>query len=162
MVLTGCINMDEAYRAIEWRVLFLIAGMVPVGIALTNTGLGERVGTALVSAVAPFGPLALVAGVFLLTVGIAQVIGGQVTALVTGTIAVTSAAQMGVSPQAMAVAVSIACSTAFLTPIAHPVNVLMLGPGGYRFGDFTRVGFGMMLVTFIGLLLGLFLFWGIR
>ncbi len=162
MVLAGCINMDEAYRAIEWRVIFLIAGMVPVGIALTNTGLGERVGTALVNLVAPYGPLALVVGVFLLTVGVAQVIGGQVTALVTGTIAVTSAAQMGVSPQAMAVTVSIACSAAFLTPIAHPVNVLMMGPGGYRFGDFTRAGIGMTLVTFIGLLIGLVLFWGIR
>jgi di/tricarboxylate transporter len=93
---------------------------------------------------------------------VAQVIGGQVTALVMGPIAISAVLQVDVSSaQAVAVTVAIGCSTAFLTPIAHPVNLLMMGPGGYASADFLRVGLGMTLVVFITLLLGLVLFWGI-
>lgn len=162
MVLVGCLSMDEAYRAIEWRVIFLIAGLMPVSIAMLNTGLANRIGAALVAALAPFGPLALIAGVYLLTVLVTQLIAGQVSALVLGPIAVSTALQIGVDPRAMAVAVAIACSTAFLTPIAHPVNILMMGPGGYTFGDFFKVGVGMTAACFLFLLLGLPLIWGIR
>ncbi|GIV81608.1 MAG: hypothetical protein KatS3mg051_0962 [Anaerolineae bacterium] len=159
MALTGCINLDEAYRAIEWRVVFLIAGMLPLSTAMIHTGLAARLGSALVEALAPFGPLALVAGLFALTMLITQAVGGQTAALMVGPVAVTSAVQLGVNPQATAVAVAIACSAAFLTPIAHPVNILMMGPGGYTFGDFLKVGLGMTVVTFLGLLLGMHLFW---
>lgn len=161
MVLTGCISMDEAYRTIEWRVVFLIAGMLPISIAIVNTGLGVRLGTALVEWLSPLGPLALIAGLFLLTVIITQVIGGQVASLVIGPIAIATALQVGINPQAVAVAVAIGCSTAFLTPIAHPVNVLMMGPGGYTFGDFFKVGLGMTIITLIGLIISLTIFWGI-
>lgn len=159
MALTGCINLDEAYRAIEWRVVFLIAGMLPLSTAMIHTGLAARLGSALVDALAPFGPLALVAGLFALTMLITQAVGGQTAALMVGPVAVTSAVQLGVNPQATAVAVAIACSAAFLTPIAHPVNILMMGPGGYTFGDFLKVGLGMTVVTFLGLLVGMHLFW---
>ncbi len=159
MALTGCINLDEAYRAIEWRVVFLIAGMLPLSTAMIHTGLAVRLGSALVDALAPFGPLALVAGLFVLTMLITQAVGGQTAALMVGPVAVTSAVQLGVNPQATAVAVAIACSAAFLTPIAHPVNVLMMGPGGYTFGDFLKIGLGMTVVTFLGLLAGMHLFW---
>jgi len=161
MALTGCINLDEAYRTIEWRVVFLIAGMLPISIAMVNTGLAARVGDAVVASVAPYGPLALIAGLFFLTVGVTQVIGGQVAALIVGPIAVRSALTLGVNPQAVAVAVAIACSTAFLTPVAHPVNVLMMGPGGYTFNDFFKVGVGMTVITFVTLLLGMIMFWGV-
>jgi di/tricarboxylate transporter len=161
MALTGCIHLDEAYRAIEWRVIFLIAGMLPISLAMVNTGLAARIGDTVVDGVAPAGPLALVAGFFVLTMLVTQLIGGQVAALVIGPIAVTSALDLGVNPQAVAVAVAVACSTAFLTPVAHPVNVLMMGPGGYQFGDFFKVGLGMTVVTFITLLIGMILFWGL-
>jgi di/tricarboxylate transporter len=161
MALTGCINLDEAYRAIEWRVVFLIAGLLPISIAMINTGLAARVGSTVVDAVAPFGGLALAAGLFILTMLITQAIGGQVAALIIGPIAVTSALQLGVNPQAIAVAVAIACSTAFLTPVAHPVNILMMGPGGYTFGDFFKIGSGMSIVTFVALLVGMVVFWSL-
>jgi di/tricarboxylate transporter len=90
------------------------------------------------------------------------VLGGQVGALVVGPIAVTTALQVGVSAQAVAVAVAIACSTAFLTPIAHPVNVLMMGPGGYTPGDFSKVGVSMTLITLVTMLIGMVVFWGIH
>lgn len=161
MALTGCINLDDAYRGISWRVIFLIAGMLPLSIAMINTGLADRIGGVMVSSVAPYGPLALIGGLFLLTMLVTQVIGGQVAALLIGPIAVTTALQSGVNAQAVAVAVAIACSAAFLTPIAHPVNVLMMGPGGYKPKDFLTVGTGMSLVTLVTLLAGMKLFWHI-
>ncbi len=159
LVLFGCINAEEAYRAIEWRVVVLIAGMLPIGTALVETGMAARISAGLTSALATTGPLGLVAGLFLLTVSLTQFVGGQVAALIIGPIAVSSALQLGVNPQAVGVAVSIACSTAFLTPIAHPVNVLMMGPGGYVFSDFLKVGILMTVVTFVMLMLALPLFW---
>ncbi len=162
LILTRCTTMDEAYRTIEWRVIFLIAGMLPISIAMVNTGLADRIGVTLVNTLTPFGPLALIGGVFALTLTITQVLGGQVSALIVGPIAVTAALQAGVNPQAMAVTCAIGCSTAFLTPIAHPVNVLMMGPGGYTFSDFFRVGIGMTVITFVMLIVGMALIWGIR
>jgi di/tricarboxylate transporter len=161
MALTGCINLDDAYRGISWRVVFLIAGLLPLSLAMINTGLAERIGQSIVNSLAAYGPLALVAGLFLLTLVVTQVIGGQVAALIVGPIAVTAALQSGVNAQAAAVAVAIACSAAFLTPIAHPVNILMMGPGSYTPRDFLRVGSGMTVVTLLALLLGMRLFWGV-
>ncbi len=160
MVLTGCLKMEESFQAIEWRVLALIAGMLPLSAALTHTGLADRLGGA-ISVAAGGQPFLLIASFSLFVMLLTQVIGGQVVALIIGPLALTAAAGAGIDPRAMAVAVAIACSAAFLTPIAHPVNMIMMGPGGYLPGDFTRVGFGMTLVTFAFLLLGMVLFWGI-
>jgi di/tricarboxylate transporter len=123
--------------------------------------LAARISSTLIADLLPFGPMALIVGLFLLTVVITQLIGGQVSALIIGPIAVTTALQVGINPQAVGVSVAIACSTAFLTPIAHPVNILMMGPGGYTFSDFFKVGLGMTIVTIVGLLIGLALFWQI-
>lgn len=159
LVLAGCISMDDAYRAVEWRVVALIAGLLPIGTALVSTGLGERVGNALTGSLAAYGPLALVAGLYLVAVAVTQLVGGQVASLIIGPVAVSAALQAGVNPQAVAVAVSMACSASFLTPIAHPVNVLMMGPGNYRFGDFFRVGLGQTLVAFATVLVVMPLVW---
>jgi di/tricarboxylate transporter len=161
MALTGCLRMDEFFDAIEWKVIFLIAGMLPLSIALTESGLAGRIGAGIVTLLDQTGPLTVVMGMVIATVLLTQVLGGQVTALVIGPIAISTALELGISPQAMAVAISIACSTAFLTPIAHPVNLLMMGPGGYRFNDFFRVGLGMTLVTLATLMFGLVVFWGL-
>ncbi|MEO8606524.1 MAG: SLC13 family permease [Chloroflexota bacterium] len=162
MVLAGCINADEAYRAVEWRVVFLIAGMLPISIAMDHTGLATRLGSTLIHQLLPYGHLALIAGGFFLAVIIAQFIGGQVTSLIVGPIAVATALEVGINPEAMGVAVAIACSCAFLTPISHAVNVLVMGPGAYKFTDFFKVGLGMTIVTFIFLMIGMVVFWGIR
>lgn len=161
LALTGCITLDDAYRGVEWRVIFLIAGMLPLSIAMTNTGLAAQLAEWIVALVGPFGPLALAGGLFLLTVFVTQVIGGQVAALIIGPVAVTSALQLGVDARAIGVAVAIACSAAFLTPIAHPVNVLMMGPGNYTPRDFLGIGAWMTLVSFLMLLAGMWLFWGL-
>lgn len=161
LVLSSCTSMEDAYHAIEWRVVVLIAGMLPIGTALVETGLAARIGQAFTASLAPVGPLALVTGLYLFTVLIAQLVGGQVAALIVGPIAVSSAVQVGVNAPAVGVAVAMACSAAFLTPIAHPVNVLMIAPGGYTFQDFLRVGVGMTIVCLMTLLLVMPLFWSL-
>lgn len=161
LVLTGCLSMEAAYQAIEWRVVVLIAGLLPIGTALVETGLAARIGQAFTTTLAPAGPLAFVAGLSLFTIVLTQLVGGQVAALIVGPIAVSAAVQLGVNPSAVGVAVAIGCSAAFLTPIAHPVNVLIMGPGSYTFNDFARVGLGMTVVCFLTMLLVLPLFWAL-
>jgi di/tricarboxylate transporter len=87
--------------------------------------------------------------------------GGQVTALVTAPIAISAAVSLNTNPQAIAVATALGCSAAFLTPLAHPVNLLIMGPGNYRGADFVRIGLPMMLISFIGLIIAMRLFWSL-
>ncbi len=159
VVLAGVITMAEAYRSVEWPAVFLIAGMYAVSLAMVQTGLAELIGHGMVSLVAAFGPLGLAAGSYLLTALLTQVMGGQVTALVTGPVAISAAIHLHTNPQAIAVATAIGCSASFLTPLAHPVNILMIAPANYKFGDFFRVGWGLTLVSFVMLLVGMALFW---
>ncbi len=161
MVLTRCLRMEEFYAAVDWRTIFLVAGMLPLSLALTETGLADRVGAFLEMSLMNASPLLLFAVIALLTMLVVQVIGGQVTPLLVGPIAINAALQMGIDPRAMAVAVAMACSLAFITPISHPVNILMMGPGGYKFSDFSKVGIGMTIVTLLTMLLGFSLLWGV-
>ena len=157
--LTGIVTTEDAYRAVEWQAIFLIAGMYAVSKAMVETGLADWIGQQVVAVVTPYGPLGLAAGSYLLTAGLTQLMGGQVAALVTGPIAISAAINLHTNPQAMAVAAAIGCSASFFTPIAHPVNILMIGPGNYTFGDFFRIGWGLTLVCFVMLLVGMALFW---
>ena len=161
LVVIGCLSMEDAYRAIEWRGEVLIAGMLPICMALVETGLGDRIGAALTAGLAGWSPLMFIVGLYLITVVLTQVVGGQVAALILGPIAVSASVHTGINTQATAVAVAMACSVAFLTPIAHPVNILMMGPGGYSTRDFLRVGLGQTLVCVITLLVVMPLFWHI-
>lgn len=161
LVVIGCLSMEDAYRAIEWRVVVLIAGMLPIGTALVQTGLGDRIGATLTTGLADVSPLMFIIGLYFITVTLTQVVGGQVAALILGPIAVSASMHSGINTQAAAVAVAMACSVAFLTPIAHPVNILMMGPGGYTARDFLRVGIGQTLVCLITLVVVLLLFWHI-
>lgn len=160
-LLTGLINSTEAYQWVEWRAIFLIVGMYPASLALTSTGIAAAVGQAVVAVSAPLGGLGLAAGVYLSTVALTQVMGGQVTALITGPVAIAAAIQAGVSPQALAVTVALACNCAYLTPFAHAINVVVSEPGAYRFADYTRLGVGLTGLSFLALLIGLRLFWGL-
>ena len=161
MVVSGCLTMQQFYSAVDWRVIFLVAGMLPLSLAITETGLADRVGSILELSLANASPLLLTAVIALLTMLVVQVIGGQVTPLLVGPIAIKAALQLGIDPRAMALAVAMACSLAFITPISHPVNILVMGPGGYKFSDFSRVGAGMTAVTLLTMLLGLALLWGV-
>lgn len=161
LLLTGTTTLEESYKAIHWQAIFLIAGMYAVSLAMVQTGLADDTGQWLLGLVSPLGGIGLALGAYLLSAALTQVMGGQVTALVTGPITIAAAISMGVSPHAVAVATAIGCSASFLTPMAHPVNVLMIGPGNYEFKDFLHVGWILSLVSFIMLFIGLTIFWKI-
>ncbi len=160
-LLLGKLSMEEAYRSVEWQAVFLIAGMYVVSDAMVVTHLADLLGNFILVVVRPLGGLGLAAGAYILTALLTQFMGGQVTALVTGPITISAAIQMGVNPQAIAVATAIGCSATFFTPLAHPVNILMIAPGNYTFGDFFRSGWLLTIICFVMLLIGMALFWKI-
>ncbi len=160
-ILLGVLNAEEAYRSVEWTAIFLIAGMYTVSVAMVQTGLANLLGGGMIAVARPFGALGLAAGAYLLSALLTQVMGGQVTALVSGPIAISAALAMGVNPQAVAVAAAIGCSASFITPFSHPVNILMIAPASYTFSDFTRIGWRLSVLCFIALVVGLVVFWGL-
>ena len=159
LFLTGLFSVEEAYASMPWQAIVLVAGMYSVSLAMVHTGLAAMVSDSVVGWVAPYGGIGLAAGAYLLTALLTQVIGGQVAALVTGPVTIAAALRLHQNPQAVAVATAIGCSAAFLTPVAHPVNLLVIGPGNYEFKDFVRIGLPLTVVCFAALLAALYLFW---
>ncbi len=159
LVILNVISMEQVYRVVEWRIVFLVAGMLPLGLAMTKTGATAIFANALTNTLGPLGPHALLLGLLLLTVLLSQVIKGAAVSAVIAPIAIEAAVQIGVDPRALAMGVALATSMAFVTPLGHPVNILMLGPGGYRFRDFFKVGLPMTILLFIVILLVLPVFW---
>ena len=159
MIITKCLTMDEAYQAVEWKAVFLIAGMLPLGLALTTTGAAAWLGQILIQTFGGWGPLVLVAMFYLMAMLLTQFVSGQAAAVIVAPIALSAATQIHASPYAFAMAAALACSTAFLTPIAHPVNLLVMGPGGYTPRDFFKVGLPLTLVVFSVMLIVLPLMW---
>jgi len=159
MVLTGCLTMDEAYRAIEWKAVFLIAGMIPLGIAMQTTGAASFVATGMVSLLGVYGPMVVMAGLFILTSLASQVMPNPAVAVLLAPIAINTAADLGVSPYTLMMTVAVAASAAFLSPVGHPANLLIMGPGGYRFSDYIKVGLPLTLVVLVVVMLVMPIFW---
>jgi len=159
MVLTGCLNMEEAYESIEWKAIFLIAGMLPLGIALENTGAAQLIAQQLVAITGGYGPLAVTAGIFILAAASSQFLPNPAVAVLLIPIAYNAATSLGVSPYPMLMTVAISASAAFLSPFGHPVNLLVMGPGGYKFGDYYKIGLPLTIVVLIALLITLPIFW---
>ena len=161
MLLTGCLTMNDVYKNLEWKAIFLIAGMWPLSTAIMSTGLADAVGVALIQHLgfaAPWVIAAVLIGVGLL---LTQVMSGQVAALVIGPLALAAASQLQVDPRAMAMGVALSCSLSFPTPLGHPVNLMVMGSGGYRFRDFLRIGTPLTILIVGVILAGLILYWGI-
>jgi di/tricarboxylate transporter len=159
MILTRCLTMDEAYRAIEWKAVFLIAGMLPLGIAMEQTGTARFLAEGMVDLVGGLGPLAVMAGLFLLAALASQVMPNPAVAVLLAPIALNTASDLGISPYPLMMAVAVSASAAFLSPVGHSANILVMGPGGYRFADYTRVGIPLTLVVLLVVLLVLPIFW---
>jgi di/tricarboxylate transporter len=157
MVIAGCLTMDEAYRAVEWRAVFLIAGMLPVSAAMINTGMADALGQWIVSLLSGYGAVAVGAGLLIVTMALTQVMSGQVAAVVLAPIAISAAQAVGSDPRAMAMFVALGSSLTFITLTAHPVNVFVMGAGAYAAGDYPRVGLPltMILVPLIVVLVAL-------
>jgi di/tricarboxylate transporter len=159
MVVARLLTMDQVYNAIEWRTIFLVAGLLPLGLAMAESGAAALLAERLVAWLNPFGPLALLAGLALLAMLLTQVINGAAVASVITPVAIQAAQQTGLDPRALAMGVALASSMAFMTPLGHAVNVLVMGPAGYRFGDFLRIGLPLTVVVFVVLMVLLPVLW---
>jgi di/tricarboxylate transporter len=160
MILAGCLTMDDAYRSVEWKAIFLISGMWPLGIAIRSTGLAGTISEPL-GGLSLYGSVALALALILVGLGLTQLMGSQVASIVLTPIGLTLAASIGTDPRAIGMAIALSCSLAFLTPLGHPVNMMVMGPGGYSFRDFFKVGGPLTLIVLILILVGLKVFWGL-
>jgi len=140
MVLAGCIRMDEAYRAIEWKVVFLIAAMLPLGSAIENTGAAQMAAEALIGAVGHLGPRWIVFALFVVTVAATQVVPTAALVVLMAPVALSTAHATAVSPHLLMMTVAMAASSSYASPLSHPAHLLVMGPGGYRFLDYVKVG----------------------
>ena len=159
MVLVGCLTIDEAYHSIEWKAIFLIAGMLPLGIALETTGAANLLAEGMLGLIGAYGSTVVMAGLFLLAAIASQVMPNPAVAVLLAPIALSTAMSLDVSPYPFMMIVAIAASAAFLSPVGHPANVLIMGPGGYRFSDFTRIGVPLVLIVLVVSLIVVPLVW---
>jgi di/tricarboxylate transporter len=159
MVIAGCLTMEEAYRFIEWKAVFLIAGMLPLGVALDKTGAARFLADGVVALVGPFGPLAVLGGLLGLTFLATCFVPTAALVVLMAPIALKTSADMAIAPHALMMAVAMAASASFITPVSHPANVLVMGPGGYRFVDYLKVGLPLTLVVFLVLMFVIPFFW---
>ena len=159
MVLTGCLSMDEAYKSIDWRTVFLVGGMLSLGMAMENTGTAQFLADLLFGTMGAYGPLALLAGIYLLSALITQPMSNAAAVVLMVPIALDTALGLGVNHLTFTMAVVIGAATSFLTPVGHKANVLVFGPGGYRFFDYTRVGFLLTIALFIVSMIFLPIIW---
>jgi di/tricarboxylate transporter len=149
MVLFRVVTPEGAYRSISWTTVVLVAGMIPLSTAMTQTGAADLVADNLVRIVGGAGPYALLAGLFLITAVLGQLISNMATALIVIPIAAAAALELGLSAQPVLMSVTVAAAASFLTPVATPVNMMVMGPGGYRFGDYWKLGLVFMAMYFV-------------
>lgn len=140
MVIGGCLTPEEAYEGIDWSVIVLLGSILPLGLAMQRTGGAELIARSLLWVTTPLGVYGILASFYLLTSLLTEVISNNAAALVLTPIAVAAAHSLGLSPMPFVVAVMVAASNSFMTPIGYQTNTFIYGPGGYRFGDYLRVG----------------------
>ncbi|HSH78555.1 MAG TPA: sodium:proton antiporter [Herpetosiphonaceae bacterium] len=146
MVVTGCVGMERAYEVIDWRTLFIVAGMLPLGQVMEETGTARLIAETMLGAVGSAAPVWLLGGVFLVTMLLSEVVSNDVSTLLVAPLAFTLAGAAGYSPLPFLMTVAIAAGSPFITPMSHGPNLLIMGPGNYRFRDFTIVGIPITLI----------------
>jgi di/tricarboxylate transporter len=144
LIMLRVVSIDHAYRAVSWTTVILVAGMIPLSTAMQSTGAARQLADALIRIVGDAGPYALLLGLFVLVAVLGQLISNTATVLIVIPIAVTAAAELDVSARPVLMAVNVAASAALLTPIATPANLMVMEPGGYRFGDYWKLGLPLM------------------
>ncbi len=149
MLFTGCVRLDEVYSDLDWSVVFLLAGLIPLGLAMDQTGLAGWVSGVVSALLGPLPPVAAVATFYLLTSLLTEVMSNNATAVLLTPVALGTAAELGLNPCALLVAVMFGASASFMTPIGYQTNTLVYGPGGYRFTDFLRVGAPLNLLLLV-------------
>jgi di/tricarboxylate transporter len=146
MVLTRCVTLEQAYAAIDWKVIFLLAGTLPLGLALERSGAATFVATSTLGWVQDFGPWAVLAGLYLLTAVLTEFMSNNAAAVLLAPIAISTAAKMGVDAKPLLMAVTFAASTSFATPVGYQTNAMVYSAGGYRYADFVRIGIPLNVI----------------
>ncbi len=149
MVLLGCLTMEHAYRAIDWRAIFLIAGMLPLGTAMQQTGAAKYLADQVMLLLGDAGPWPVIMGLYILTAMATMIIPTAALVVLMSPIVLSAMSDMGLAPETAMMAVAMAASASFTSPISHPANILVMGPGGYRFVDYLKVGVPLTIVVFI-------------
>jgi di/tricarboxylate transporter len=147
MIAAGCVGLEGIYRIISWKTVVLIAGMLPLATALSKTGATVLMANGLVAALGSLGSFAMLTGLFMVTALVGLFISNSATAVLVAPVAIEAAQALRVSPHAFAMTVAIACCAAYVTPVSSPVNMLVMEPGGYAFGDYVKVGLPLLLLT---------------
>ena len=159
MVLVGALSVSQAYRSVAWTTVVLIGAMIPLSVAMQQTGAAAQLAELLVDIVGGAGPYALLLGLFVLTATLGQIISNSATALIVIPIAVSAAVELDVSARPLLMTVTVAAAAAFLTPVATPVNLIVMGPGGYRFGDYWKLGLPLLAWFVVVATLVIPIFW---
>ncbi len=149
MVLTGCLDMEQAYRAIDWRAIFLIAGMLPLGTAMQDSGAATYLAGQVMLLLGDAGPWPVIMGLYVLTAMATMIIPTAALVVLMSPIVISAMADMGLQPETAMMAIAMAASASFTSPISHPANILVMGPGGYRFVDYLKVGVPLTIVVFV-------------
>jgi len=159
MVLTGCLNMEQAYRAIDWRAIFLIAGMLPLGTAMQETGAAAYLAAQVMNLLGDAGPWPVIGGLYVVTSVATMIIPTAALVVLMSPIVLSAMADLGLQPETAMMAIAMAASASFTSPISHPANILVMGPGGYRFVDYLKIGVPLTLVIFVTVMVLLPIFW---
>lgn len=149
MVLFKCLTMEDAYRAIEWRAIFLIAGMLPLGTAMEDSGAARFLAELTMNLLGPLGVWWVIGGLYVVTAIGTMIIPTAALVVLMSPIVLSASADLGVAPHTAMMAVAMAASASFTSPISHPANVLVMGPGGYRFADYLKLGLPLTAVVFV-------------
>ncbi len=161
MVLTGCLRMREAYEAVSWDVIFLLAGVIPLGMAMENTGADQFLADLVLTTADVLPAWGILFFLYLLTVTLTNLVSNVATVILMMPIAVTVAQSTGANPFSFVIVTTLASATAFMTPIGYQTNLMVYGPGGYRFSDFARVGAPLQVLIGFTVTFGTILIWGI-
>lgn len=159
MILTGCLTMDEAYKSIDWKSVFVIAGMFPLGIAMQSTGTTELLAQSILSVAGQFGHWGIIIGLYVFVTAAAAVIPTSALVVMLAPLTITVAASTGISPYTLMMVLAVSSSASFISPISHPANILVMGPGGYRFSDYVKLGLPLTLVTMVLAIYLISIFW---
>ena len=148
MVAGGCINMNQSYRAINWNVVIIISCMIPMGVALQKTGAAKLIADSMVQFLGDMHPTFFLAGVFLITTTLSQIMSNSATSILMAPIVIAAAMQLGYSPVPFMMILAVSASTAFLTPFGTTTNMMVMNAGNYSFKDYVKVGSGLLLLFF--------------
>jgi di/tricarboxylate transporter len=159
MVLSRCISLEEAYKAINWKVIFLLGGILPLGIALQESGTAELLVDSFLQPLVKFGPVIILALLYLITALMTETMSNNAAAILLAPIAFSIAESLGTSPRPFLIAITFAASTSFATPIGYQTNTMIYAPGGYRFYDYAKIGIPLNLLFWIIAVLFIPVFW---